>query len=198
MRSWLYVALLHHPARSRDDQIVTTSITNMDIHDIARSSRTFGVRRFFVVHPIPGLRALAERVVEHWRSGYGSRYNPSRREAISLVEVEPDLDHVLAAIEQDAGRLPRLVGTSARARPGMISMDQLAREIDIAQEPSLLVLGTGYGLADEMLDRCDVLLEPIRGNDEYNHLSVRAAAAIILDRLHRARSKVTTVGGEAR
>ena len=198
MRSRLYVALLHHPARSRDDQIVTTSITNMDIHDIARSSRTFGVRRFFVVHPIPGLRALAERVVEHWRSGYGSRYNPSRREAISLVEVEPDLDHVLAAIEQDAGRLPRLVGTSARARPGMISMDQLAREIDIAQEPSLLVLGTGYGLADEMLDRCDVLLEPIRGNDEYNHLSVRAAAAIILDRLHRARSKVTTVGGEAR
>jgi len=198
MRSRLYVALLHHPARSRDDQIVTTSITNMDIHDIARSSRTFGVRRFFVVHPIPGLRALAERVVEHWRSGYGSRYNPSRREAISLVEVEPDLDHVLAAIEQDAGRLPRLVGTSARARPGMISMDQLAREIDIAQEPSLLVLGTGYGLADEMLDRCDVLLEPIRGNDEYNHLSVRAAAAIILDRLHCARSKVTTVGGEAR
>jgi len=80
----------------------------------------------------------------------------------------------------------------------MISMDQLAREIDIAQEPSLLVLGTGYGLADEMLDRCDVLLEPIRGNDEYNHLSVRAAAAIILDRLHSARSKVTTVGGEAR
>ena len=198
MRSWLYVALLHHPARSRDDQIVTTSITNMDIHDIARSSRTFGVRRFFVVHPIPGLRALAERVVEHWRSGYGSRYNPSRREAISLVEVEPDLDHVLAAIEQDSGRLPRLVGTSARARPGMISMDQLAREIDIAQEPSLLVLGTGYGLADEMLDRCDVLLEPIHGKDEYNHLSVRAAAAIILDRLHRARSKVTTVGGEAR
>jgi hypothetical protein len=189
MRSGLYVALLHHPARSRDGQIVTTSITNMDIHDIARSSRTFGVRRFFVVHPIPGLRALAERVVEHWRSGYGSSYNPSRREAISLVEVEPDLDHVLAAVEQDAGRLPRLVGTSARTRPGMIRFDQLAQEIDTANEPNLLVLGTGYGLADEMLERCDVLLEPIQGDDEYNHLSVRAAAAIILDRLHRARGR---------
>jgi hypothetical protein len=198
MSSGLYVALLHHPARSRDGQIVTTSITNMDIHDIARSSRTFGVRRFFVVHPIPGLRALAERVVDHWRNGYGSRYNPSRREAISLVEVEPDLDHVLAAVEQDAGRLPRLVGTSARARAGMIRFEQLAQEIDIAMKPNLIVLGTGYGLADEMLERCDVLLEPIQGDDEYNHLSVRAAAAIILDRLHRARAKVTTVGGDAR
>ena len=39
------------------------------------------MRRFYVVHPVPGLRSLAERIVEHWRSGYGSRYNPSRHEA---------------------------------------------------------------------------------------------------------------------
>jgi hypothetical protein len=70
--------------------------------------------------------------------------------------------------------------------------------IDVAVEPNLLVLGTGYGLADEMLERCDLLLEPIQGDDEYNHLSVRAAAAIILDRLHRARSKVTVIGGDGR
>jgi hypothetical protein len=198
MKSPLYVALMHYPAVSRDGQIVTTSITNMDIHDIARSSRTFGVRRFFVVHPIPGLRALSERVVQHWRSGYGSRYNPSRREAIALVEVEPDLDHVLAAVEQDSGRLPRLVATSARPRPGMITFQQLAQEIETSERPNLLVLGTGFGLADALLERCDVQLEPIRGEDDYNHLSVRAAAAIMLDRLHRPASAQSTIAGDAR
>lgn len=198
VKSKVYVALLHYPALSRDGQVVTTSITNMDIHDIARSSRTFGVRRFFVVHPIPGLRALSERVVEHWRSGYGSRYNPSRREAIALVEVESDLDRVLAAVEQDAGRLPRLVATSARPRSGMISFEQLAQEIETSEEPTLLILGTGFGLADEILERCDVQLEPIQGADDYNHLSVRAAAAIILDRLYRASRSAATAGGKAR
>ena len=85
MKSSLYLALVHHPVYDRQGAIVTTSITNMDVHDIARTGRTFGVRRFYVVHPVPGLRSLAERIVEHWRSGYGSRYNPSRHEALGRV-----------------------------------------------------------------------------------------------------------------
>jgi hypothetical protein len=36
----LYLALLHYPVYDKDHKIVTTSITNMDIHDIARSART--------------------------------------------------------------------------------------------------------------------------------------------------------------
>jgi hypothetical protein len=42
---------------------------------------------------------------------------------------------------------------------------------------------TGYGLADTVLEQADALLEPIRGRDGYNHLSVRSAAAILFDRL---------------
>src|SRR5581483_10470515 len=145
-------------------KVVTTSITNMDVHDIARSCRTYGVRRFYVAHPTPALRALAERIVEHWRSGYGSRYNPSRYAAISLVEVSNDLEQTIAAVEQDSGRMPTLVATSARPRSGA---------------------WTYGGLADDVLDRCDAQLEPIRGTADYNHLSVRAAAAIVLDRLAR-------------
>jgi hypothetical protein len=179
----LFLALLHHPVIDRHGQVVTTSITNMDVHDIARASRTFGVRRFYVVHPIPALRALAERIVEHWQSGYGSSYNPSRREAIALTEVTPDLDHALAAAERECGRLPRLVSTSARRRPGSVTFEELRRRLERDDEPSMLLLGTGYGLADEVLARCDTHLEPIIGVDDYNHLSVRAAAAILLDRL---------------
>ena len=47
----IYLALIHYPVYDRDHKVVTTSITNMDIHDIARSARTYGVKRFFVVTP---------------------------------------------------------------------------------------------------------------------------------------------------
>jgi hypothetical protein len=181
----LYVALLHHPVLDRQGRTVTTSITNMDVHDIARSGRTFGVRRFYVVHPVPGLRSLAQRIVDHWRSGYGSRYNPSRHEALGRVEVQPDLDHVLAAVEQDCGTMPRLCATSARERPGAIGYDEMAGRLAASEAAWLLLFGTGYGMADEVFARCDAHLEPVRGVDGYNHLSVRAAAAVILDRLTR-------------
>lgn len=186
MSSHLYVALLHHPVHDRQGHIVTTSITNMDVHDISRTARTFGVRRFYVVHPIPGLRSLAERIVEHWRSGYGSRYNPSRHEALGRVEVEHDLDHAIAAVEQDCGKMPRLIATTARERPGAIGYDELARHLASGEDAWLLLFGTGYGMSDEVFDRCEAHLEPVRGVDGYNHLSVRSAAAVILDRLTRA------------
>ena len=54
--------------------------------------------------------------------------------------------------------------------------------LDVGQ-PFLLVFGTGWGLTEEMFDRADFALEPIKGAGDYNHLSVRAAAAIMLDRL---------------
>ena len=185
MNSPLYLALLHHPVLDRQGHIVTTSITNMDVHDISRTARTYGVRRFYVVHPVPGLRSLAERIVEHWRSGYGSRYNPSRHEALGRVEVEPDLDHAIAAVEQDCGRMPRLVATTARERPGAMGYDELARHLVSGEDAWLLLFGTGYGMSDEVFDRCEAHLEPIFGVDGYNHLSVRSAAAVILDRLRR-------------
>lgn len=179
----LYVTLVHHPVLDRHGDIVTTSITNLDIHDIARSARTFGVRRFYVAHPIPALRALAERIGEHWRTGYGTRYNPSRSEAMALVEVVSDLDQAIAAAEQDSGRMPMIVATSARPAPGVLPFPKLATALATTGEPCMLVLGTGYGLAAEVLARCDARLEPITGPGDYNHLSVRAAAAIMLDRL---------------
>jgi hypothetical protein len=182
----LYLALLHHPVLDRSGKVVTTSITNMDVHDIARSARTFGVRRFYVVHPVPALRALAERIVEHWRSGYGSRYNPSRRAAIALVEVANDLDQAIAAVEQDCGRMPTLVATSAKARAGAWTYPEMAGRLADGDAPVLLLLGTGYGLTEDVFARCDGHLEPIHGTGDYNHLSVRAAAAIILDRIRRA------------
>jgi hypothetical protein len=49
--------------------------------------------------------------------------------------------------------------------------------------PLMILFGTGFGMAPEVQQRADVVMAPIRGVGEYNHLSVRSAAGIILDRL---------------
>ena len=47
----------------------------------------------------------------------------------------------------------------------------------------LLLLGTGWGLAEELMTHCEYILAPIYGLTPYNHLPVRVAAGIMLDRL---------------
>ena len=38
-------------------------------------------------------------------------------------------------------------------------------------------------LSDEVLETADYIVEPIEGVGEFNHLSVRSAVAILLDRI---------------
>lgn len=194
----LYLALLHHPVLDKNGLIVTTALTNMDIHDIARSARTFGVTRFYVAHPVKALRVLAAKIVEHWQTGYGSSYNLTRKDALSLVALEQDLDGVLVSIERQSGMRPRLVVTSARSGPQRTTFSDLAAQLRHRTDPHLIVLGTGWGLAPEVMERADVVLEPIGSPAGYNHLSVRSAAAIILDRLRGARYEEHSSTGEDR
>jgi hypothetical protein len=182
-----YLALLHYPVYDKERKVVTTSITNMDIHDIARSARTYGVKRYFVVTPTRTLRLLAEKILDHWEYGYGSNYNETRKDALSLVALTEDLNQTIDAIRTESGVTPRLVATSARSGPRRISFPDIRRLSEAAGPPLLMLLGTGWGLIDEVLERADYILEPIQGVGGYNHLSVRAAAAILLDRLLGAR-----------
>ena len=179
----LYLALLHHPVYDKERKVVTTSITNMDIHDISRSAKTYGVKRFFVVNPVPTLRALAEKILDHWQAGYGSTYNATRKDALEIVALSQRLEDTLEAVRQEAGERPRLIATSARDGGTRLSFATLRRRLEQVGPPVLILLGTGWGLTEQVLDQADDFLEPIRGRGGYNHLSVRAAAAIILDRL---------------
>jgi len=183
----IYLALLHYPVYDKDHKVVTTSITNMDIHDIARSARTYGVKRYFVVTPIRTLRTLAEKILDHWEHGYGSVYNETRKEALSLVSLTNDLDSTIQTVREETGETPRLVTTSARAGTRRTSFAAMRKKVEEAGPPLLFLLGTGWGLTEEVLTRSDDILEPIQGVASYNHLSVRAAAAILLDRLRGAR-----------
>ena len=74
------------------------------------------------------------------------------------------------------------VGTTARRDTGGMTCRRLREMIESAT-PVLLVFGTAWGLTDEFMAQADHILEPLAGTGTYNHLSVRSAAAIIVDRL---------------
>lgn len=182
-----YVALVHYPVYDKNRSIVTTSITNIDVHDIARSCRTYDVEAFYVVTPVDGLRGLARKILRHWKEGDGLAYNPNRTEALTHVQLERTLEGAEIDIERRTGKTPVLIASSARPLPRARSFGDVRAEVEASDRPHLLLLGTGWGLVDELTERCPVHLEPIDGPGDYNHLSVRAAAAILLDRLRGTR-----------
>jgi len=176
------VALVHFPVINKQGEIVTSSVTTLDVHDIARISRTYGVETFYVVTPLPAQQALVQRIMDHWLTGYGAEYNPSRREALGRVRMAPTLDAVQEAITRRTGRAPRTLVPDARRFARSISYRR-GREILAEGGPFLLLFGTAWGLEPGLVERADWILDPIEGMPDYNHLPVRAAVAIILDRL---------------
>jgi hypothetical protein len=182
--SQVAIALVHHPVLDRQGAVITTAITNLDLHDLARSACTYGVSALFIVHPVLAQRELAERVKTHWVGGSGARRIPTREPAMSLLRIVPSLDDVYAALGGRAGI--DLYVTSARRDERKTASYADARErLGASNRNALVLFGTGWGLAGSLLDDADVFLAPILGANEsgYNHLSVRAACAIVLDRL---------------
>jgi len=186
----VYVALLHTPVVNRRGAIVTTAVTNMDIHDISRSARTFGVKGYFLVTPIEDQHELVGRILGHWRADRSREYHPDRFEAVSLVRLARSFEEVKTAIRSVHGQDPEVVLTDARALPNSISYAEYRRELEArsaeAGRPVVLVFGTGWGVSEVFYPEVHRILAPVYGSEGvegYNHLSVRAAVAIILDRL---------------
>jgi hypothetical protein len=182
--SRVYCALVHYPVRDRDGGLATAAVTNIDVHDIARSAHSFGLAGMFVVTPIDAQRALTVRILEHWRSGAGKRRMPHRSEALAICQPADSIEQAVALVAAREGEPPGLIATAARsgvAEPARFA--EVAGRLRADERPWLILFGTGHGLADEVLQRAELLLEPIRGAGDYNHLSVRAAAAIVFDRL---------------
>jgi len=178
----VHVALLHYPVYNRQRQIIVSAVTNLDIHDIARAALTFGVRRFYLVTPLEDQLRLIRRLLSHWREGHGSTRHPERKLALELVTPATSLAELVDSIESDCGQKPELLVTSASLAEATLSYTE-AREKIQEGKPLLILFGTGWGLTKEVLDMADGTLSPIQGFSDYNHLSVRSAVAIILDRL---------------
>lgn len=175
----LAVALVHHPVLDGHGATVTTALTNLDVHDLARSARTYGCTDYFVVHPIDAQRELATRIVDHWTHGSSAQRIPDRKDALSLVRPVPSLIDVIKTLGPDTETWV----TAAREVGTTLAWSDARLTLESDGGPVLLVFGTGWGLAPEVLERANAVLAPIRGVGPWNHLSVRSACAIALDRL---------------
>jgi tRNA (guanine37-N1)-methyltransferase len=184
LRKRTHVALVHHPVVDRAGTVITTSLTNFDIHDLARSSMTYGLAGYHIVTPITSQREKAEHIAQLW---IGDEQGEHRAAALRLVHAVDSIEAVIAALTAEHDRPPLVVATSAKATSFPAAErrapSELVAEATLDPSPLLILLGTGWGLADNLIPSVSRVLTPIEGASDWNHLSVRSAGAVLLDRL---------------
>ncbi len=183
-----YIGLVHGPIRSKDGQEITTSVTNLDIHDIARTARTFGFKKYFLITPIKNQQAMVKKILGFWETDSGLIYNPDRKNALADATVVDTIEQTVEEIKRIEGKAPFVVVTGANFEKYDGKEIELLAKLKVENVPMLLLFGTGWGLTESVTSKADFRLEPIFGkaSDGYNHLSVRSAVAIYCDRLARA------------
>jgi len=176
----IYLALVHFPVL-RDNSVITSSITNLDIHDISRVTVTYGLGGYFITHPDEKMRNIASLLAGHWKTGTGKDSNPDRSTALSRTSIVPSIDDAVDAIFKETGTRPIVIGTTARKSEKTISVKELKNK---KNTPVIILFGTAGGMTDNILNSLDYILEPIETGTDYNHLSVRSAVSIFIDRLY--------------
>lgn len=181
--SKLSIALIHYPVVDKAGDKVATNVTNFDVHDIARAAQVFAVEKYFIVTPMKEQLMFVSRILDHWRVGFGAKFNPMRRTALDPVQGAESLEEVIRLLGPEVC----VVGTSARSisTEKAITFKKLREDLKFSARPYLLLFGTGFGLHGDVINVCEKVLEPIRGvgSKDYRHLSVRSAVSICLDRL---------------
>ncbi|MCB2153571.1 RNA methyltransferase [bacterium] len=182
----LHIALVHHPTVDKRGNVAATSVTNLDIHDLSRIGRTYGADGIWIVHPYENMQRYVQKVFGHWKDGWGAAYNVTRKEALEDTYLATDLPELEERMEElYPGKEIVWVATSARKAVNTLSYQEMRDWLDDPDDERVFVLifGTGWGLHPSVIQEMDYVLEPIYGPTEWNHLSVRAAAGIIIDRL---------------
>lgn len=178
-----YVMEVHYPVLDKRGEKSSTAITGMDLHDIARACRTYGIKKYLLVTPIAQQREMAKRIAGHWTSGWGADYNPDRREAFSTLKIFASVQKAIAWAEEKEKKPVFKIATTAKRHAGAQHWLTLKREILRRDHSPLIIFGTGWGLHDEVMEMADAVMTPIcGGKDGWNHLSVRSAVSITLDR----------------
>lgn len=181
----LYLGLVHHPIKNKLGELVTTSVTNLDIHDISRSCRTFGVKNYFIITPFLAQQELVNSILGHWEQDKANAFNPDRQDALSIARCVDSIDVAIEQITKIEGQRPLIAVTGANFDFIDGDVSQLTKKVEGSNMPCFLLFGTGWGLHPIALEKADFRLSPIvsKNSDGYNHLSVRSAVAIYLDRL---------------
>ncbi len=181
-----YLALIHYPVYNNSGEVVATAVTNLDVHDLSRLALTYGCSGLFVVTPLELQQKLVRRLVRHWQEGRGAGFNITRKRAFELVRLAGSIDEAREMIIGEHGEDPKVIATTAKEFKCAFTYRQMGSVMKNDPGVWLILFGTGWGMTREFIEsEADYVLKPIPGECDYNHLSVRTAAAIILDRLLR-------------
>lgn len=179
----VFIAVLHWPAMDRFGNKIITSFTTLDLHDIARPAKSYGIEAYYIAHPVDAQREIIQKQIDYWTSEENKEKQFTRYESVALVKLVYNYEEIIKDIKSKKGKKPIVIGTDARTYPNTIKYNYLASMIKESKDDFLIVFGTGYGIPKSLMDTFDYVLEPVYGFSDWNHLSVRNAAAIILDRL---------------
>lgn len=183
-----YLGLVHHPIKNKFGEVVTTSVTNLDIHDIARSVRTFGFKKYFIITPLHIQHAMVQKILTHWEKSENMLYNPDRSSALGTIKLVNSIEQAQCEIEELEGFRSFNVVTGAHFDACDGGINDLNQRLMLDNRPLFLLFGTGHGLHASVIESADFRLASINGSadDGYNHLSVRSAVAIYLHGLQEA------------
>ncbi|MDR3353582.1 MAG: tRNA (guanosine(37)-N1)-methyltransferase TrmD [Synergistaceae bacterium] len=183
LRRGVYVIQLHHSVLDRNGRAGTTAITGLDLHDVSRACLTYGVKRYIVATPLLRQREMIKKLTSHWTDGYGSSFNTDRAEAMRRVKTFSTFTMALEWIKEKERSVPFSIATTARLRGGALHWTRIKSRLLEQDRPTVFLFGTGHGLSDEVIETADAVMTPIMGGrGVYNHLSVRSAVGIVLDR----------------
>ena len=183
MSKGAYVMEVHYPVLDKRGERSSTAITGMDLHDIARACRTYGIRKYLLVTPLAQQRDMAKKIAAHWTEGWGSTYNPDRSEAFSTLKIFASVNRALKWASEREKTNPFTIATTAKSTEGAFHWLSLKRRILEEDLSPVFIFGTGWGLHEDVLKDADAVMTPIAGGtDSWNHLSVRSAVSITLDR----------------
>lgn len=180
-----YCVLLHNDVMMPNGESGNSSVTSIDIHDIARSSTTYGIKKYFIVTRTEAQRKIVEKFLLFWQQQEDAKIiNNSRAFALKNVILVSELEDAFDYIEKIEGKKPISIVTSSRrniTHHDMISYYDQGK-IWRKQKPIVFIFGTSHGIDPKLMDTFDYRLLPIEGLEEFNFLSVRSAVAIIFDR----------------
>lgn len=178
-----YLMEVHYPVLDRNGEKSSTAITGMDLHDIARACRTYGIKKYLLVTPLAQQREMAKKIGLHWTEGWGAEHNPDRSEAFKTLKIFASVQKALTWVAEREKTEPYKIATTARPHTGAQHWLSVKRDILAKKASPVFIFGTGWGLHEEILETADAVMTPIHGGEDgWNHLSVRSAASITLDR----------------
>ena len=181
--SGAYIAEVHYPVLGKDGSVCASGFTALDLHDIARAARTYGIKKYLLITPVKEQREMAQRIKDHWTKGWGASYNEARSEAFSTLKICASLEGAIEWVREKEKKDPFTIATSAKKRPRSMGWVAVKRHIFEQDVPPLFLFGTSWGLAESVFEAASVTMSPLLGDsDGYNHLSVRSAVSIVLDR----------------